>query len=87
MLDWEARVEGRMADIFALVYVIAPFQLRTSAELDAVDLLCEVDQIHRVCEFVDERSFERVCSYVTGMSSYTATMAERNKFLKVQIRL
>jgi len=47
-----------------LVDSIVPFQLKHSSEPDAVDLLLEVDMLHKLSEHVDEHNYSRVCLYL-----------------------
>ena len=43
---------------------IVPFFLKHNAEADACDLLLELEMIHRLAEFVDKDTYQRVCLYI-----------------------
>ncbi|KAF8817825.1 proteasome 26S regulatory subunit, partial [Cardiosporidium cionae] len=70
-------------DLLSLVEEIIPFYMKHNAECEAVDLLCEVDEIERIVEYVDETSFNRVVLYIQSMSNYADSDDDKSRMLKV----
>lgn len=62
---------------------IVPFLMSHNSECEAIDLLCEVDQVGKVQGIADETNFQRVCLYLQGLSNFAATYNDRVAFLKV----
>eukprot|EP01006_Ploeotia_vitrea_P026081 TRINITY_DN59051_c3_g1_i1.p1 TRINITY_DN59051_c3_g1~~TRINITY_DN59051_c3_g1_i1.p1 ORF type:complete len:947 (-),score=-30.00 TRINITY_DN59051_c3_g1_i1:112-2952(-) len=63
-VDIEEDVE--VDDLIVLVDDIIPFQMTHNAEADAIDLLMEVQSLHKLIEtkVVDDKNYERVCLYL-----------------------
>jgi 26S proteasome regulatory subunit N1 len=54
-------------DLTDLALVLVPLFLKSNAEADAVDLLSELEIMHKIADFVDENSYTRVCLYMVSM--------------------
>lgn len=76
-----------VADLLALVEEIVPFNMQHNAEVDAVDLLCEVDQVQTIEKLCEEPSFIRVCLYLQGLANFAATQADKVMYLNVCMNL
>jgi 26S proteasome regulatory subunit N1 len=72
-----------VVDLTALIDEIVPFYMKHNAEIDAIDLLCEVDQISKITDLCDERTFSRVSLYLLGLSNFAATQSDKVTLLKV----
>eukprot|EP00439_Symbiodinium_sp_Y106_P044337 s4196_g5.t1 len=70
-----------VGDLLALVEEIVPFNMQHNAEVDAVDLLCEVDQVQTIEKLCEEPSFIRVCLYLQGLANFAATQADKVMYL------
>ncbi|KAI0244578.1 proteasome regulatory particle base subunit [Massospora cicadina] len=57
-------LEKHLDDLHALSMQIVPFFLKHNAEADAVDLLFEIEDIHKIVDLVDENTYKRVCLYM-----------------------
>jgi 26S proteasome regulatory subunit N1 len=72
----EAPVEDEVDvdDLMQLVDDIVPFQMQHNAEAEAVDLLMEVQKLHKLIELpiVDARNYERVCLYLIRCADFVA---------------
>jgi 26S proteasome regulatory subunit N1 len=55
---------GTMEDLCALAVQCATFFLSHNAEPDAVDLLEELEIVHKITELVDDDTYVRVCQYI-----------------------
>lgn len=53
-------------ELLDLAILIVPFSLSHNAEADAVDLLLELESIHRLPEFVDKDTYARACLYMVS---------------------
>jgi len=83
--EYKDRIEKGLPvdELLALVDEIVPFNMKHNAEVDAIDLLCEVDLIKKVIGLCDETTFSRVCLYLQGLSNFAATQSDKVTFLKV----
>eukprot|EP01035_Chromulina_nebulosa_P020341 gene20341-26404_t len=63
-----------VSDLITLVDDIVPFQMKHNAEVDAVDLLVEVQRITKILDYnvIDDRNYERVCLYILRLCDYIA---------------
>eukprot|EP00698_Gefionella_okellyi_P019811 TRINITY_DN6137_c0_g1_i1.p1 TRINITY_DN6137_c0_g1~~TRINITY_DN6137_c0_g1_i1.p1 ORF type:complete len:924 (+),score=194.42 TRINITY_DN6137_c0_g1_i1:365-3136(+) len=70
--EYEKRVaeEKPVDDLHALVDELVPFHMKHHAEPDAIDLLLEVDTLHKVTAFADEENYSRVCNYLLSCANY-----------------
>ncbi|CAE7612398.1 PSMD2 [Symbiodinium pilosum] len=76
-----------VSDLLSLVEEIVPFNMQHNAEVDAVDLLCEVDQVQTIEKLCEEPSFGRVCLYLQGLANFAATQADKVMYLQVCMNL
>ncbi|PHJ17797.1 26s proteasome non-atpase regulatory subunit, partial [Cystoisospora suis] len=66
-----------------VVDLIVPFYMTHNAEVDAVDLLTEVERIEHITQFVDSNNYQRVSLYLLSMANYAASSEEFSRLLKV----
>lgn len=52
--------------LLGLAIQLVPFFLGHNGEADAVDLLLELENIEQIEKFVDENTYQRVCTYMVG---------------------
>ncbi|KAI1436629.1 armadillo-type protein [Xylaria sp. CBS 124048] len=69
-------------DLIDLALLLVPLFLKNNAEADAVDLMSELEIIDRLCDFVDENTYPRVCMYLVSMVNLL-TFPENQQFLRV----
>merc|ERR1740138_415379 len=74
---------GDVKELLDLVEEIVPFNMKHNAEVDAIDLLCEVDKVVKIEQLCEEATFGRVCLYLQGLSNFAATQADKVVYLKV----
>ncbi len=55
---------GTIDDLCALAMQCAKFLLHHNAEPDAVDLLEELEIVHKIVDLVDDNTYGRVCQYM-----------------------
>ncbi|XP_055388630.1 uncharacterized protein LOC129617418 [Condylostylus longicornis] len=70
-------------DLLNLVFQIVPFYMKHHNEIDAIDLLSEVEQIEAIARFVDEKNYSRVTHYLLALSNYAASDEEWTSVLHV----
>ncbi|CAE8594993.1 unnamed protein product [Polarella glacialis] len=82
--EFKLRLEkgSETTDLLDLVEEIVPFHMKHNAEVDAIDLLCEVDRVQTITSLCDEASFGRVCLYLQGLSNFAATQADKVLYLR-----
>jgi|Transcript_83238 26S proteasome regulatory subunit N1 len=87
--EYKERIEKSLPceELLALVDEIVPFNMKHNAEVDAIDLLCEVDRIGMITNLCDDTTFSRVCLYLLGLSSFAATHEDKVKYLQVSYDL
>lgn len=54
-------------DLINLALVLVPLFIKSNAEADAVDLMSELEIIHRIPAFIDENTYARICLYMVSM--------------------
>ncbi|WFD33153.1 proteasome regulatory particle base subunit [Malassezia sp. CBS 17886] len=66
--EYNARTEKEedTAELLELALLVAQFSLSHNAEVDAVDLLLELEAVEQLPQFVDRDTFERVCLYLVS---------------------
>lgn len=76
-------------ELLALVRVIIPFDMRHNAEVEAVDLLLEVEQLDMLNEpgLVDEASHGRVGLYLLKCADYLGDVSEAEHTQEVAFKL
>ena len=72
-----------MEDLYELVDIIVPFLVRHNSEVEAVDLLQEVDALVRILDYVDADNYRRVCPYIAATASYAVDPEEMFKTLSI----
>jgi len=83
--EYKARLETGLpaTELLELVDEIVPFNMAHNAEVDAIDLLCEVDLIKKITNLCDETTFARVALYLQSLSNFAATQNDKITFLTV----
>ena len=56
-------------DLVNLAKEIIPYNMQHNAETEACDLLMEIERLDLLEQYVDKRSFQRVCLYLTRSRS------------------
>lgn len=76
-----AEEDAEVEDLIALVDEIIPFQMSHNAEADAIDLLMEVQSLHKLIEtsVVDDKNYERVCLYLLRCGEFMSDPDENEK--------
>jgi 26S proteasome regulatory subunit N1 len=69
-----AEVIGSMEDLQDLAVECAKFLLAHHAEPDAVDLLEELEMVHRIIELLDENTYVRVTQYMVASVLLSSTL-------------
>ena len=66
--EYNARSEREedTADLLRLALLVVQFSLQHHAEVDAVDLLLELEAVEQLPQFVNKDTFERVCLYLVS---------------------
>merc|ERR1740138_1178875 len=84
-VEFKERTEkgADVKELLDLVEEIVPFNMKHNAEVDAIDLLCEVDKVVKIEQLCEEATFGRVCLYLQGLSNFAATQADKVVYLKV----
>ena len=62
--------EADTDDLMKLVQQIVPYHMTHFAEPEAVDLLLEVEKLHVLPQFVDEKNYARTCLYLISCCNY-----------------
>lgn len=58
--------EKDVQELMRLALLVVDFSLKHNAEVDAVDLLLEMEAVDQLPQFVDKDTFERVCLYLVS---------------------
>jgi 26S proteasome regulatory subunit N1 len=74
---------GSMDDLYELVDIIVPFLVKHSSEVEAVDLLQEVDSLGRILQHVDADNYKRVCPYIAATAAYAVDPEDMFKTLSI----
>jgi 26S proteasome regulatory subunit N1 len=53
-------------DLVKLSEIIVPYFLKHNAEAEAVDLLLEIEEVEKLCKYVDKNTYKRVCTYMVA---------------------
>ncbi|WFD28431.1 proteasome regulatory particle base subunit [Malassezia nana] len=65
--EYNASGENKNAsELMPLALLVVDFSLKHNAEVDAVDLLLEMEAVDQLAQFVDKDTFERVCLYLVS---------------------
>ena len=73
----------QMDDLYELVDIIIPFLVKHSSEVEALDLLQEVDSLERILVHVDSDNYRRICPYIAATASYAVDPEEMFKTLSI----
>lgn len=60
-------------DLVNLAKEIIPYNMQHNAETEACDLLMEIECLDLLEQYVDKRSFQRVCLYLTRSVSFLSS--------------
>ncbi|CAK9020190.1 26S proteasome non-ATPase regulatory subunit 2 [Durusdinium trenchii] len=74
-------------DLIQLVNIIIPFQMQHSSEIEAVDLLLEVNELEKLLGFVDSSNYERVCLYLLRFGEYCMALEDLETAMGVAFKL
>ena len=88
--DFEARFEGdraALADIFALSESLLPFLFKFGHEINAVDLLLEIESLDLLHSFIDAQNYSRIFTYLLSFVEYTADNVEFESVLNTVYRM
>ncbi|WFC99485.1 proteasome regulatory particle base subunit [Malassezia yamatoensis] len=66
--EYNARSEKDQStsDLLQLALLVVQFSLQHNAEVDAVDLLLELEAVDQLAQFVNQDTYERVCLYLVS---------------------
>lgn len=70
--------EKSTEDLTFLIDIIAPFLVQHKEETEAIDLLTEVEQIHKIIALCNEDNYSRMCLYLRNCAPYAADREEMN---------
>jgi 26S proteasome regulatory subunit N1 len=81
--------QNEFADLLGLIRVILPYNMAHNAEVEAVDLLLETEQLDMLLEpgAVDEASHGRVCLYLLRCSDYSADVTDAEHTQRIAFNL
>eukprot|EP00587_Corethron_hystrix_P001010 CAMPEP_0113330944 /NCGR_PEP_ID=MMETSP0010_2-20120614/22105_1 /TAXON_ID=216773 ORGANISM="Corethron hystrix, Strain 308" /NCGR_SAMPLE_ID=MMETSP0010_2 /ASSEMBLY_ACC=CAM_ASM_000155 /LENGTH=951 /DNA_ID=CAMNT_0000193937 /DNA_START=122 /DNA_END=2977 /DNA_ORIENTATION=- /assembly_acc=CAM_ASM_000155 len=81
--------DAAFADLLELVDVIVPFHVRHNAEVEAVDLLVEVQRLKRLLQIeeIDESNYGRICLYILRMASFMSDPEDLEEMLTTALEL
>lgn len=79
--DAAVEEDADVEDLIVLVDDIVPFQMSHNAEADAIDLLMEVQSLHKLVEnnVVDDKNYERVCLYLLRCGEFMSDPDDNEK--------
>ena len=73
---------GDIAEVHRLAAKAMPFLFNSGSEIDAVDLLLEVERMDLLVQFITADNFERIYNYLAASLQYTADNGEFEILLK-----
>ncbi|OII70984.1 26s proteasome regulatory subunit S2 [Cryptosporidium ubiquitum] len=79
-----------VSDLLELVKIMVPYQIEKHCELEAIDLLCEVEQMETLLEYltkIDVEQMERIVLYLQQLSQYAISAEEHDLYLKLCFEL
>ncbi|CUV07604.1 unnamed protein product [Cryptosporidium hominis] len=82
--------EADVSDLLELVKIMVPYQIEKHCELEAIDLLCEVEQMETLLEYlakIDIEQMERIVLYLQQLSQYAISAEEHDLYLKLCFEL
>ncbi|EEA05445.1 proteasome/cyclosome repeat family protein [Cryptosporidium muris RN66] len=86
-LEYNERISNNntnVDDLLSLVKTIVPYQISKHGEIEAIDLLCEVEQIETLLEYLqdmNDEQVERIVLYLQQLSLYSASNSECQMYL------
>ncbi|KAF7456817.1 26S proteasome regulatory complex, non-ATPase subcomplex, Rpn1 subunit [Cryptosporidium felis] len=92
-LEYSERQSGRdtgVSDLLELVKIMVPYQVEKHCELEAIDLLCEVEQMENLLEYlanIDSDQMERIVLYLQQLSQYAISSEEHDLYLRLCFEL
>jgi 26S proteasome regulatory subunit N1 len=75
------------AELHELARKIVARFMETSAEIDAIDFMLEIDKLEWLEDYADQRSFNKIFQYLTASSLYGADLYEIDKILSTLYRM
>ena len=69
--------------LFRLADDIIKFQLSHNEEIQAIDLMFELERTHDLVALTEESACERISLYLVSLTHYQATVEEKVKILKL----
>lgn len=88
--EWDelAGDEGRAPskELTALVHEIVPYNMAHNGEVEACDLLMEIEKLEFLLQYVDESAYPRVCNYLNSCVQFAAD-PENTTLLSVASKL
>ncbi|GBG33622.1 26S proteasome non-ATPase regulatory subunit 2 [Hondaea fermentalgiana] len=75
------------SELIELVDVIIPFQIDQKSEIEAVDLLLEVNELEKLIGYVDKSNYDRVCLYLLRLAEYHIALEDLESALGVAFKL
>ncbi|KAJ1611301.1 proteasome regulatory subunit S2 (RPN1) [Cryptosporidium canis] len=79
-----------ISDLLELVRIMVPYQIEKHCELEAIDLLCEVEQMETLMEYlakIDSEQMERIVLYLQQLSQYAISAEEHDLYLRLCFEL
>jgi 26S proteasome regulatory subunit N1 len=70
-----------------LVDIIIPYFMKNHEEPEAVDLLMEVERLHKLEEFSTVHNYDRVCRYLLSCAQYAADPEEMMNAFKTAYQI
>jgi len=74
-------------ELLEMVDIIVPFQIQHNSEIEAVDLLLEVNELEKLLKYVDKSNFERVCLYLLRFGEYCIALEDLEAAMGVAYKL
>lgn len=68
--------EKSTEDLNFLIDIIAPFLVKHKEEIEAIDLLTEVEQLNKIVDHCNEDNYSRMCLYLRNLAPYAADQEE-----------
>lgn len=70
-----------------LVDIITPFCVQHKEEIEAVDLLMEVEQLHKITHLCTDDNYSRICLYLRSCAPFAADQEEMNNILTTTYKI
>nr|CAD7445278.1 unnamed protein product [Timema bartmani] len=79
ILITEERNMATKAQLLSIVDMIVSFDMSHNAEIQACDLLMEIDEIDRLRDYIDASNYSRVCLYLISCALYV----DKPEYIKI----